>query len=110
MIQINKQLQRPDKGMVSPGSLIYYTAQFIEEKKTIRFNLTHWFSLSAKETAADDGWQPIQKVKDFSYIQFKECTEEEWDALDESGSAALVKDWLKQIIESQIGAGNTEII
>ncbi len=110
MIQINKQLQRPDKGMVSSGSIIYYTAQFIEEKKTVRFNLTHWFSLTARETADTDGWLPIPKVKDFSYIQLKECTDEEWDALDDAGSAALVKSWLKEIIESKIGVGNTEII
>ena len=110
MIKINKQLQRPDKGMVSSGSIIYYTAQFIEEKNTIRFNLTHWFSLSAKETSNTDGWLPIPKVKDFSYIQLKECTDEQWKLLDDAGSAALVKDWLKEIIESQIGLGNTEII
>jgi len=108
MIKINKQLQRPDKGMVSSGSIIYYTAQFIEEKKTIRFNLTHWFSLSAKETAEADGWLPIPKVKDFSYIQLKECTDEEWESLDDAGSAVLVKDWLKEIIESKIGIGNTK--
>jgi hypothetical protein len=110
MIQINKQLQRPDKGTLSSGSIIDYTAQFIGSKKTIRFNLTHWFNLIAKDTAAEDGWLPVAGITNFKYIQLRECTDAEWDSLDDAGSAVMVQDWLKEIIDSKIGAGNTEII
>ncbi len=107
MIQINKQLQRPDKGTLSSGSIIDYTAQFIGSKKTIRFNLTHWFNLIAKD---EDGWLPVAGITNFRYIQLRECTDEEWDSLDNEGSAVMVQDWLKEIIDEKIGAGNTEII
>jgi len=107
MIQINKQLQRPDKGMLSSGSIIDYTTNFNGESKTVRFNLTHWFNLVAKN---EDGWMPVAGVNNFRYIQVKECTDAEWDSLNNAGSAVMVQDWLKEIIDSKIGDGFTEII
>tara|TARA_R110000851_G_scaffold120265_1_gene248562 strand:+ start:350 stop:682 length:333 start_codon:yes stop_codon:yes gene_type:complete len=110
MIQINKELTRPDKGVVASGSLLDYTTQFIGESKIVRFNLTHWFNLDVKNEPQKDGWLPISGVKDFMYIQRKECTPEEWGSLNDAGSAVMVEDWLQEIIESKIGNGTTEII
>jgi len=107
MIVINKQLQRPDKGMVSTGSIINYTARFLEENLTVVFDLTHWFSEAAK---TEGGWLPINRITNFSYIQMKECTAEEWALLDDAGSVALVEGWLKEIIDEKIGTGFTEIV
>jgi len=110
MIKINKQLQRPDKGTLSSDSIIDYTAQFIGDRKIIRFNLIHWFNLAAKDAPKEDGWLPVAGITNFKYIQLRECTDEEWDSLDNAGSAVMVQDWLKEIIDSKIGVGNTEII
>ena len=110
MIKINKQLQRPDKGTLSSGSIIDYTAQFIGSKKVIRFNLTHWFNLAAKDAPKEDGWLPVAGITEFKYTQLRECTDAEWDSLDNAGSAVMVQDWLKDIIDAKIGAGNTELI
>jgi len=110
MIQINKQLQRPDKGTLSSGSIIDYTAQFIGAKKVIRFNLTHWFNLAAKDAPKEDGWMPVAGITNFKYVQLRECTDEEWLSLDDAGSAVMVEGWLKEIIDSKIGVGNTVII
>jgi hypothetical protein len=110
MIKINKQLQRPDKGTLSSGSLIYFSTQFNGEKKVVRFNLTHWFNQLAKDNHEIDGWKPVEEVTDFKYMLIKECTNEEWDALDGSGSTLMVKGWIKELIDSKIGDGYTEII
>ncbi len=110
MIKINKQLQRPDKGTLSAGSILDYNTNFIGEGKIVRYNLTHWFNEIAKETSKEDGWLPVQAITNFKYIQIKECTDEEWDSLNDAGSAVMVQDWLKEIIDAEIGEGYTEII
>jgi hypothetical protein len=110
MIKINKQLQRPDKGTLSAGSIIDYTTNFNGDKKIVRFNLTHWFNELAKEKAKEDGWLPVQAITNFIYIQLKECTDEEWASLNDAGSAEMVELWLKDIIDAEIGNGSTEII
>jgi len=107
MIKINKQLQRKDKGAVSTGSIIDFTTFFISEKLIIRYNLTHWFSQAAKDEST---WLPISGITEFDYTIIKECTVEEWTLLDEAGSAELVQNWLKEIIDSKIGTGKTEIV
>lgn len=110
MIQINKQLQRPDKGTLSAGSLIDFKTIRSETDKSIRYNLTHWFNQAAKDAPKEDGWLPVAVVKNFSYILRKECTDEEWLKLNDAGSTELVEGWLQDIIDSKIGDGNTEII
>lgn len=107
MIQINKQLQRPDKGTLSSGSIIDYTTQFLGENRTVRFNLTHWFNMLAKE---ENEWLPVQKITNFEYKQIKQCTDEEWDSLNNAGTPEMVQLWLQEIIESHIGTGTTEIV
>ena len=106
MIQINKQLQRPDKGTLSAGSLINYSARFLDEQLTIVYDLTHWFNQAAKE----DGWLPVAGVTNFSYRLSKVCTPEEWAKLDDAGSAEMVQQWLVDIINEKIGDGFTEIV
>lgn len=107
MIKINKELQRPDKGTVASGSIIDYNANFIGSKKVIRYNLTHWLSEEVKD---EGGWMPIAGITEFKYVILKQCTDEEWDSLNDAGSAELVEVWLQEIIDSKIGAGNTVII
>jgi len=110
MIQINKQLQRPDKGTLSAGSIIDYNTKFIGDGMIVRYSLTHWFNLLAKETAKEEGWMPVAKVLNFDYVQIKECTQEEWDSLNDAGSAGMVQVWLKELIEGKVGNGTTEIV
>jgi hypothetical protein len=107
MIQINKQLQRPDKGTLASGSIIDFTTIFPTGTLSVRYNLIHWFNQLAKD---EDGWLPVAGVTNFSYIMIKECTEEEYAQLNEAGSADLVQLWLKELIDAKIGAGNTIII
>lgn len=107
MIKINKQLQRPDKGTLSSGSIIDYNTKFIGESMTVIYMLTHWFNELAR---TEEGWLPVAGITNFSYRQTKVCTPEEWALLDDAGATALVQDWLKEIIDSKIGVGNTEIV
>lgn len=111
MIQINKQLQRPDKGTLSSGSIIDYATQFIGgDDNVIRFNLRHWFNQLAKDTHKEEGWRPVKKVNNFAYVQIKRCTDAEWESLNNEGSAVMVQEWLKELIDVELGDGFTEII
>ena len=107
MIKINKELQRPDKGTVSSGSIIDFTTIFPTGTLKVRYNLTHWFSELAKD---EDEWLPVAGITNFSYVLIKECTEEEYSELNNAGSADLVEQWLKELIDAEIGANYTEII
>lgn len=109
-IKINKQLTRPDKGTLSAGSIIDFQTRFISDDLTVVFMLTHWFNQLAKDTAKEEGWKPVAEIKNFSYKLPRKCTEEEWLKLNDAGSADMVEGWLKDIIDSKIGDGNTEII
>ena len=107
MIKIDKQLQRPDKGTLSAGSIIDFTTIFPTGTLKVRYNLKHWFSEAAKEEGT---WLPVAGVTNFSYIMVKDCTREEYDQLNNAGSADLVEGWLKELIDAEIGIGYTTII
>lgn len=107
MIQINKQLQRPDKGTLASGSLINYTAKFLQDDLTIVYDLTHWFNQAAKD---DPQWLPVAKITNFEYRLSRVCTAEEWALLDDSGAPLQVEEWLEEIIDGKIGDGFTEIV
>ena len=107
MIKIEKQLQRPDKGTLSAGSLIDFTTIFPTGTLIVRYNLTHWFNELAK---SEKQWLPIAGVINFDYTLMKECTEEEYAQLNEAGSADLVELWLQELIDAKIGIGYTSII
>lgn len=107
MIQINKQLERPDNGTVPSGSIIDYKVIRNDVDKTLRYNLTHWLSEEAKQLA---GCMPIARVTNFTYIMVKECTTEEYDQLNQAGSFELEEEWLKEMIDAKIGVGNTKTI
>ena len=109
-IKINKQLQRPDKGTLSAGSLINYTARFLQDELTVVFYLTHWFNELAKEEAKEKGWLPVAKITNFDYRLSRICTIEEWQKLDDAGASKMVEGWLKEIIDNKIGIGYTEIL
>ena len=109
-IQINKQLNRPDKGVLAAGSIITYTSKENDDAKIVRYKLTHWYDQSAKDAPKEDGWLPVAEITNFSYDIIKECTDEEYAQLDAAGSKQLKCDWLQEIIDSKIGANYTEII
>lgn len=109
-IKINKQLQRPDKGPLSPGSIIDFTPILPVGTQKIRYNLIHWFDELTKEEATEKGWFPIESITNFKYILIKECTDEEFAKLKEANADILIEQWLKELIDLQIGDGNTEMI
>ena len=108
MIKINKQLQRPDGGTVSSGSIIDYNSKFIGKTKQVVYFLKHYFS----ESAIENGKRAIPAITNFAYRQVKECSDAEWIELNmgPDPSGVLVQLWLQEIIDSKIGEGFTEII
>jgi hypothetical protein len=106
MIKINKQLKRPDGGTVSSGSILNYNTRFIGNGMIISYDLTLYFS----QSALDNGMKKVPSVLDFKYRLNKECTIEEWAKLNDSGSADLVQNWLKDLIDTEIGTGFTELV
>lgn len=107
MIKINKQLQRPDGGTVSSGSIIDYNSRFIGKGMIISFDLMHHFSKVALE--ADKPLIP--SITNFPYKLNKECTIEEWsDIFTKPDAGIYVETLLKDLIDEKIGEGNTEII
>jgi len=110
MLKINSSLRRLDKGTVPKGSLIDYRRVPLDDKKIMRFNLTHWINQLAKDGNKKDGWMPISGVKNFKYTLFKKCTEEEWDSLNGAGSNEIVEGWLKDILNTALGGDLTETV
>ena len=106
MIKINKQLDRPDGGKVPSGSLIQSEPMFKKEQLKVIWKLTHWLS----QSAIDSDKMPIPIITNFDYWITKQCTEEEFAKLNDAGSAELVENWLKEIIDASIGLGYTEIV
>ena len=107
MIKINKQLQRPDGGTVSAGSIVDYSTRMLGSTMQVVYYLKHYFS----QTAIDEGKPTIPAVTNFNYKIVKNCTEQEWEELNlDAGAGPRVQDWLKEILDELIGAGNTEII
>jgi hypothetical protein len=107
MIKINKQLQRPDGGTVSAGSIVDYTTRMLGESMQVVYYLKHYFS----QSAIDDGKPTIPGVTNFGYKQVKNCTVAEWTELNlDAGAGPRVQDWLVEILDELIGAGNIEII
>jgi hypothetical protein len=106
MIKINKELTRPDGGNVSTGSIIEYTPRFLNEIMVASFDLRHFVSVQTLL----DGKKTIPSVIEFKYRLNKQCDAEQWELLNNAGSADLVQEWLKDLIDQEIGAGFTEII
>jgi len=107
MIKIKKQLQRPDGGTVTSGSIIDYNSKFVGSNKTVNYFLTHYVN----QAAIDSGKDKIHAVTNFIYVQKKVCTDEEWIALNTHPNAGMqTQIWLQEIIDAAIGSGNTEII
>jgi len=107
MIKITKQLQRPDGGTVSANSIIDYNTKFVGEGKKVIFFLKHFVN----QAAIDEAKPKILKVLEFSYVQERECTPEEWSELfTEAGAGVLVEGWLNEIMITKVGVGNTAII
>ena len=106
MIQINKELQRPDGGNVKAGSIVDYNARFLSDVTTIVYDLKLYFN----QKAIDEKKLPVPKVDNLKFRITKKCTEEQWKKLNESGSVDLVQSWLKELIDQEIGKGFTEIV
>ena len=107
MLQINKQLTRPDGTTVDSGSVINPQPQADHITKVIRYNMAH----HVNQAAIDDGLEAIRGgVLEFEYSQPRECTQAEWDSLDGPGYYLLIDTWLKVILEAKIGVGFITII
>ena len=89
-IKINKQLNRPDGGTVSSGSIASSNPRMIEQEAggVVKFITTLHFS----ESAMNDDKPGVPAVTQFSYKGLqKTCTQAEWDAMnDEADAGALV--------------------
>lgn len=105
-IKINKQLNRPDGGKVSSGSIVKYDTRLNGKTMIVWFFLNHYIS----QTSIDSEKETIPKIEQFNYKIFKDCTPEQWAKLNDAGSAELVESWLKEELEKQIGIGYIEII
>lgn len=108
MVKINKELNRTDGGIIASGSVVAFDIIEDGQSKTVFFRIRHYVSEELKIA----GKTTIYEITEFSYKNMqKQCTTEEWTTLTESaGSAALLQDWVKAIIDSEIGSGFTEII
>lgn len=103
MITINKELNRPDGGKVASGSIIKYNTRFnADNGYVVWFYLNHFVDVAS----FDSGKEKVHQIDEFSYTQYKECTQAEWDSLNDAGSAVLVESWLKDILELELGEGN----
>lgn len=110
-IKINKQLNRPDGGKVSTGSIVDFnqkTKATGEDTGIVFFLISHYISAAA----ITDGKETIPVITEFEYTLSKVCDSEEWEQLlmGENQTSVLLHDWLKEIIDNKIGLGNTEII
>jgi len=110
-IKINKQLNRPDGGEIAAGSIVDFnqkTNATEEDTGIVFFLIKHYIS----QAAIADGKETIPVITEFKYTLSKVCTTEEWSQLlmGENQTSVLLHDWLKEIIDSKIGLGNTEII
>ena len=106
MLKINKQLNRPDGGEVQSGSVIKYDVRLNTKSSTVWFFLNHYIS----EDTLNEGKQNISKINEFNYKLYRECSQVEWDMLNDSNSAELVAGWLLELIENKIGSGYIQII
>ena len=107
MIKINKQLQRPDGGTVSAGSIVDYNSKFIGKGMIISFQLMHYFS----ESAIESGKTLIPAITNFKYRLNKECTAEQWvEIFTQANAGIYVETLLKDLIDEKIGEGFTEIV
>ena len=106
MIRITKELNRPDGGNVTPNSIIEYSTTFPKAAKSVFYRISLYFN----QLALDENKQPVPAITEFGYRMVKECSNEEWARLNEAGSNDLVELWLKEMLDVELGAGNTEII
>lgn len=110
-IKINKQLNRPDGGVVDAGSIVDFnqsTHSNGDDTGTVFFAV----SLYISEEAIEEGKKAVPSIVEFGWQLPKECDVAEWSELlmGENQTAILMHDWLKEIIDSKIGEGFTEII
>jgi len=107
MIKINKQLSRPDGGVVASGSIVKSNTDFDGDELIVKYRIKHYITVAAM----DAGKETIPAVTNFGYYLNRQCTAQEWaDLFTEAGAGNQVELWLQTIIDELIGVGNTEII
>jgi len=113
-IIITKQLNRPDGGKITGGSIATSNVQFDEDNKTVKFPLY----LFITQTAKDDGKDVVPACVEFSnrspsksiplLTMRKECTDAEWEAVNvDANAGALTTQWMQDCIDEIIGDGFT---
>lgn len=114
-IKINKQLNRPDGGVVPSGSIATSNPKMVSAKVptandagTVLFPIV----LAFDQASLDADKVGVPAITEFSYRGInKTCTQAEWDAMNDNADAgALVNGWMQTAIEQIIGVGNTEIL
>ncbi len=107
-VEITKQLDRPDGGVVASGSIADSNPVFIESEKAIKFPT----KLMLNQQAIDDGKQPVPSINEFKFNKLvKMCSDSEWDAVnDDSGAGLLVTQFYQEVIAEHIGDGFTNLI
>lgn len=105
MIEITKQLMRPDGGKIAANSILI-VSHLLNPDKTINYRLRHYIS----QSAIDQGKKPIPEASNLSYKQKKVCTNQEWEDLNSGNSQEKVLLMLKPILESEVGKGNVKIL
>ena len=119
-IKINVELKRagiiiPTSSMVKPN--IHFPSDIIEKNdkkettKIRRFVSFDNILFSSKEAYNENPTESIGYVDNFDSGHTKELTDSEFNELSGDGNALLiVEGWVKEYLESKLGAGTCEII
>jgi len=108
-VKINKQLNRPDGGLVASGSLaVCNNPQQIVSTKQVVFVCPIYLT----ETAFDNGKKNVPEIDQFKTFKLvKQCTDQEWtDLNDAAGAGVLVGTFMQECIDAVLGDGFTELI
>jgi len=108
-VKINKQLNRPDGGVVASGSLAVCNnpMPLVNTKQVVFLS-----PIYLTETSYDNGKTNIPAIDQFKTFKLvKQCDDAEWDALnDDAGAGVLMGTFMAECIDAVIGAGFTELV
>jgi hypothetical protein len=106
MIQINKELNTKDGGVIASGSIVVYQTIF-----HVGLKITYRILVYRSVDDFENGKMPIENIVELGQGYDRVMTEQEYDALNtETGVFDTVQGWLKTIIDEIIGVGYTELI
>ena len=110
-IKINKQLNRPDGGKITSGSVATSNPSFDEGNMRVIFPTYLYVSEASKNEgkAVIPACVELTSRKSMPKRLVKQCTIEEWEAINLGANAGiLTMQWFQTCIDEVIGAGFTE--